>query len=480
MRPSRIALFVCALGAFAACSPPPATGSASGRTTASGPAPVTPASFGPGEYCADTNVLLQPTTRANFSLGSEYYRSGDYCAAYVYIRHLLDTEPLFTGEDPDDRNYLRMAAIYEDFAANVDSTNRAEKLAYLDSSLAVRQQGVQALETNNIAYDPYLRDLREGFFYFQNSDYYEDAADRQFQAFNRAREAQPDSLEDWYINQLYVASADEFGEEIPNPRRADYIAQLANIVDDPALKQNYTAYAEYIRTEPEAGVAGAAEGGTDTVVQGLLADLDAGSLSGNRLLTLLATAQQQPERIEALGADPDDVQSRIVRLPEIENQVDNPRLLVALSFRAYREGDRTRGNELFDRAIANASSNAQRADLLYTRGSSQFGSASDFTQALQYFPSHGPSLYRRAGLIGDAVGRQSSLRGRFAYWCLADIYRNVAAASSGQVRDASRRAAAQYERAGPTREQYFLEGFRPGQSVTASLGAYGSCTTRVR
>ena len=480
MRPSRIALFVCALGVFAACSPPPATGSASSRTTAAGPAPSTPANFGPGEYCAETYVLLQPTTRANFSLGSEYYRSGDYCAAYVYIRHLVDTEPLFTGEDPDDRNFLRMAAIYEDFAAQVDSTNRAEKLAYLDSSLMVRRQGVEALKAQNIAYDPYLRDLREGFFYFQNSDFYEDAADRQFAAFNRAREAQPDSLEDWYINQLYIASADEYGEEIPNPRRADYIAQLAQIVDDPALKTTYTTYAEYIRTEPEAGIADIGDGGNDTVVQGLLTDLDAGNLSGNRLLTLLATAQQQPERIEALDADPDEVVSRIVRLPEIENQVDNPRLLVALSFRAYREGDRTRGNELFDRAIANAGSNSQRADLFYTRGSSQFGAASDFNRALEYFPSHGPSLYRRAGLIGDAVGRQSSLRGRFAYWCLADIYRNVAAVSSGQVRDASRRAAAQYERAGPTREQYFLEGFRPGQSVSASLGAYGSCSTRVR
>ena len=479
MRPSRIALFALALGALSACSAPPATGSESSRSAASAAAD-TPTEYGPGDYCADTYVLLQPTTRANFSLGSEYYRAGDYCAAYPYIKHLLDTEPLYTGEDPDDRNYLRMAAIYEDFAAQVDSTNRAEKLAYLDSSLTVRRQGVEAMDAQGIAYDSYLRDLREGFFYFQNQAYYDDAADRQFEAFERARVAQPDSLEDWYINQLYIASADEFGDEIPNPRRADYIAQLANIADDPALKTTYTTYAEYIRTEPQTDIASAAEGGNDTVVQGLLSDLDAGNLSGNRLLTLLATAQQQPERIEALGADPEDVVSRIVRLPEIENQVDNPRLLVALAFRAYREGNRARGNELFDRAIANSGSNAQRADLYYTRGSSPFGGSSDFNRALEYFPSHGPSLYRRAGLIADAVGRPTSVRGRFAYWCLADTYRNVAASTSGQVRDAARRAAAQYERAGPTREQYFLEGFRPGQTVTASLGAYGSCSTRVR
>ena len=480
MRLFRIALFVFAFGVFAACAGPSTTDGAGDGQAAVRAAAATPTNFGPGDYCADTNVLLQTTARANFSLGSEYYRSGDYCSAYVYIRHLLDTEPLFTGEDPDDRNYLRMASIYEDFAAQIDSTNRAEKLAYLDSSLMVREQGLDAMEAQGIAYDPYARDLREGFFYFQNADYYDDADERQFNAFERALEAQPDSLDDWYINQLYVASADKYGTEIPNPARAEFLTRLASVVDDPALKQNYTAYAEYVRTEPEAGIAASGEGGNDTVVEGLLSDLQAGTLTGDRLLTLLATAQQQPERIEALGEDPEDVVSRIVRLPEIENQVDNPRLLVALAFRAYREGNRSRGNELFDRAIANASSNSQRADLYYTRGSSRFGASSDFNRALEYFPSHGPSLYRRAGLIGDAVGRQSSLRGRFAYWCLADIYRNVAASTSGQVRDAARRAAAQYERAGPTREQYFLEGFRPGQSVTASLGAYGSCTTRVR
>jgi tetratricopeptide (TPR) repeat protein len=337
--------------------------------------------------------------------------------------------------------------------------------------------GVEEMEDQNIAYDPYLRDLREGFFYFQNADLYEDATEQQFEAFSRALEAQPDSLDDWYINQLYIASAEQFGEEIPNPDRAEFINQLASVVDDPALKQNYEQYATYIATEPSAVdvvATGGAVGGPDTVVQSLLDDLASGSLTGNRVLILLATAQRQPERIEALGSDPEDVTSQITRLPEIEAAVDNPRTLYALAVRAYREGDRTRGNGLFDRAIANASSNAQRADFYYSRGAGSYGSASDFTRALEYFPSHGPSLYRRGGPGGTP-------RGPFAYWCLADIYRNVAAASTdGRITSASRRAAAQYERAGPTREQYFLDGFRPGDSVTASLGAYGSCTTRVR
>ena len=239
MRPTRLALFTLALGALAACSAPAST-SGGGASAADEPfVPDNPTAYGPGDYCADTYVLLQPTTRANFSLGSEYYRNGDYCAAYPYLKYLVENEPLFTGEEPDDRNFLRLATVYEDFAAQVDSTDRAERIAYLDSALMMREQGVELLEENDIAYDPYLRDLREGFFYFQNSAYYDDAEERQFAAFSRALEAKPDSLEDWYINQLFIGSAAEFGNEVPNPERAAFIRQLSEVVDSQELQTNY-------------------------------------------------------------------------------------------------------------------------------------------------------------------------------------------------------------------------------------------------
>ena len=87
----------------------------------------------------------------------------------------------------------------------------------------------------------------------------------------------------------------------------------------------------------------------------------------------------------------------------------------------------------------------------------------------------------RPGDVADELGRPSSVRGRFAFWCLADIYRNVAASTSdSRIASTARRAAAQYERAGPTREQYRSLGLEPGDSVTATLGASGTCTTRVR
>lgn len=478
MRPTRLALLALAFGALSACSAPPGTG-ASNSSTNTPFVPDTPTAYGPGDYCSDTYVLLQETTRANFSLGSEYYRNGDTCAAYPYIKNLLATEPLFTGEDPDDRNYLRMASIYEDFAAQVDSTNQAEKVAYLDSALSMRAMGVQALEREGIAYDSYLRNLREGFFYFQNGAYYDDAGERQYQAFNRAFEAQPDSLEDWYLVQLFNASAEQFGEELPNADRATFIRTLAGALDDPALKQNYTLYADYVETDP--AESGEVAVGSDDVVEGLIAAARGGTIAGNDALSLLAVVLQQPERIENLGEDVGELRTILLRNSAVTDQVDNPRTLYALALQAYGDGESGRGNELFNRAITNAQSNSQRADFYYSRGVSRYGSANDFTRALEYFPNHGPSLYRRAGQIAQSVGRPSSLRGRFAYWCLADIYRNVAASSSdSRISGTARRAAAQYERAGPSRDQYFLEGFSPGQSVTASLGAYGSCTTRVR
>ena len=221
--------------------------------------------------------------------------------------------------------------------------------------------------------------------------------------------------------------------------------------------------------------------GSDAAVEELIADLEAGTLEGDRALSLLAVAIQQPDRLEGLGEDPAAIRSQVLRLPAVTDQVDNPRTLVALAFQALREGDTQEGNRLFDRALTNAQSNAQRADFIYARAQAGLGNRSQLiNRALQYFPSHGPSLYARAGLIADAVGRPSSLTGRFAYWCLADEYRNVAAVTSGSIAQTARRTAARYEQAGPSREQYFLEGYRPGQSVSASLGAYGRCTTRVR
>ena len=477
---------LCLLAACAA--PAPTTGS-----TGTGSAQTSYAEnpdgpqYGPGDTCADTYVLLYDNARTNFSLGSSNYQNDDFCGAYPYLKWLVANEPLFTGEEPDDRNFLRLASTYEYFASQVDSTNAAERKAYLDSALTTRAAGRAAMDAEGIAYDSYLRDLREGFFYYQYQLDYDDpstetvneAERQQFDAFDRAFRAQPDSLEDWYIQQLFNQTASVYEDA---EARAAYITTLAGAVDDPGLQTFYTAQAEYLTRPPEA-VTDNPVGASDDAVQRLLDAYTAGTLAGDDVLSLLAVTTQAPERAEALGADPEAITTALLSRREVTDRIDNPNTLLGLAFRAFRNGNSTEGNRLFDRAIANASGGTQRANFYAARAQRGYGNVSQLINTcIQQNASNGYCQFRRAGFIGDAVGRPSSVEGRAAYWCLADIYRQVAAVSdNAQIRDSARRAAAQYERAGPTREQYFFStSWRPGQTVSSSLGSYGSCSTRVR
>ena len=481
---------------LAACAAPaPVDGPAVSQNT-----PYVPADspqYGPGDTCAETYVIVYPdNARTNFSLGSSNYSNEDYCAAYPYLKWLVDNDPLFTGEDPDDRNYLRLASTYEWFATQVDSSDADTRKAYLDSALATRTAGRAALDAEGIAYDAYLRDLREGFFYYSYGLQYDDPAtedvneaeQKQFEAFNRAFEAQPDSLEDWYITQLFNQSAVVYEEK---QARADYVTRLASAVDQPGLQTYYTSFVEYLeRPEPVAAVILRPDDpdyvppSGDPLVEGLFAKYQSGGLDCDETLTLLSVSTQAEARLRAVGGDPDAITSALVNTRCVQDRIDNPSTLYALAMRAFARGNSTEGNRLFDRAIANEGSNARKADYYAARASKGYGSKSSLIQqCLRYNPSNGNCLFLEAGLKGDAAraAAGNTVEGRAAYWCMADIYRNVAAVSSGSIASAARRAANQYERAGPTREQYFFStSWRPGQTVTASLGSYGRCSTRVR
>ena len=433
---------------------------------------ATPATFGPGDYCASTLVMVQPTARLNFSLGSEYYRNGDYCSAYPYMKWMLANEPLFTGEDPDDRNYLRMASIYEDFAAHVDSTNQAERVAYLDSALAARWNGVEALQREGIAYDAPLRDLREGVFFYQHGSLFADGADREFAAFRRAFEARPDSLDDWYLLRLFELSADRL---TALDERTDFLRQLAEQADRAETRTYLAGVADFLENPHQPDLA-------DTVVQNLVAREADGTLEGEDVLVLLSLAVNQPERVEAAGGDPAAIQSRLARRREVTENLRNPLVLNALAQREFHEGNAARGEELFAQALGFATSPSMRADFYYARAAHGFGNRPRLLeQALSEQPGHGPSLFLRESEVAAAAGQPTSVRGRFVYWCLADRFRRVAASGDPRVVERARQQADLYEAAAPTLEQAFLqEGIGPGETVTASLGAYGTCTTRAR
>ena len=214
----------------------------------------------------------------------------------------------------------------------------------------------------------------------------------------------------------------------------------------------------------------------DSALVALIEAHEAGTLSTDRASMLLAVALQQPDRIQAIGYDPTALRAGIVHREDIRalkhGAPPMPRVW------PVRDGD---ADSLFAAALQRASSDRQRADFYYARGQSPYGSSDDFDRAIELHPTHGPSLYRLAGVFAHEVGRPSEPEGRAEYWCLADRYRHVAEfASDEQIVENARRAAAGDERAAPTREQVAALGWRSGQTVTVAYGDDQTCETTVR
>ena len=437
--------------------------------------------------CPENFYTPLESTRQNFSLAAEYYRNANsaeeenidarldaFCASEVYLTWLVENDPLFTGGDPDDRNFLRLANVYEFYSTQVE--DEAKKKEFLDESLAMRARGEAAMEAAGVSFDQYTRDLREGYFFYSYADVYEDASQRQYAAFNRAFEAQPDSLEDWYLQQLVNISA----EVIEDPmERADYLETLAPSFDDASTQTYIAQLVEFSRTPPS----DPSQGVTPDAVADLVAkyQADPQSLTESERRTIFGTANQLPDLITEAGGDPDAIQDTYFD-EIVAGSIDqlSASQLYALFRRSYRRGDRTQAEDYFNQAIAKAANNAQRADFYYSRAAAGAGNKSSlYAQALSYQPNHGPTLFAQARDYASGIGRPGSVDGRAAYWCLADRFSNVAATGDPRVASAARRTAAGYNRAGPSRDDYFFKGWSPGQSIRASSGSV-SCTTRVR
>ena len=475
--PSLLLGGLCLLAACAA--PAPSTGDDDGPAFSPIASNTDDPQYGPGDTCAETYVLLYDNARTNFSLGSSNYQNEDFCGAYPYLRWLVDNEPLFTGEEPDDRNFLRLASTYEFFASKADSTMAAERKAYLDSALATRAAGRRAMDDAGIEYDPTARDLVDGFFFYANVATYADAEQQQFEVFDRAFQAAPDSLDDWYLLQLFELSSltIETAEA-----RADYLLALASAADALETRIYLEGTAAYlVRPPTDSGL----EVVPDAPVQALLDALEAGAIRGDDVLTLLAVALREPERLLELGADPGAVVSDLVRSDEVVARISSAGVLHALSLRAFSEGDTARGGQLSDRALANAESDAQRARFIAQRAQRGYGDVPVLVAScIRYDANNAYCRFTQEGFVGAEARRVAglTLQGRAAYWCMADRYRAVAAISTNRdITRIARETATGYERAAPTREQYFFStDWRPGDTVTASLGSYGRCSTRVR
>ena len=465
-RPSalrRLLLVLPAAALFAACAAPePVEYVAEPSTTTTAGASLSAMTNG---ICPDQPFFIADAARTNFSLGAEFYRNGTQadennvnaqrdglCSAYPYLKWLVANDPLYTGGEPDDRNFLRLANVFEFFADQ--SEEEATTKAYLDSALMMRSDGMAALREAGVEFDQYARDLREGFFFF-----------------SRAFEAQPDSLPDWYITQLFNASAVRYQEDAQ--ARADYIATLTPYVDDAGTKSYFTSTAEYITRPPEDPIQATSASALETLVAKYESE-GVGALSEREREQLFGASVRYEELVEEAGGDPGAIVNAL--LPFFIDRVDNPNTLIGLAVRACRDGNRSQATTYFENALSKASGNGQRADFAYAMAARGCGS---YDRVLQYDPGHGPTLYRQISNRASSIGRPSSVEGRAAYWCIADQFSRLAASGDSRIASQARRAASQYNRAGPSSQDYFFKGWTRGQSIRASSGGV-SCTTTVR
>jgi len=454
MRHPLLALLAPAL-ALAACAAPPAAPSEPVEPPAPPPVAAAVDSVVVSPVCPPVLVYYS-TPRANYSLGYEHYKNLDYCAALPYLRWLVEHEPLFTGADPDDRNFRRLADTYEQLAAMAGDDADLRR-AYLDSALVVRDRSAEALRAAGLPVDSAAVALGRARFYQIYAEDYPDAQDEVLARYREAFAASPDLFVDYDLNAfgrlLFEHDVQEAARLLP-----DLVAQA----EDPSyLQQLQTAATAPGAVDPE------------TLYASLLERYRAGDRDPD-LLRRLAALDIQLNRNAVI----DELLPQLVALnPSAE-------LYAALGARANRQGELDEALGYYERAIALAGSDAQRADLYYQMASAaynagQAGRASGFAgQALQYNPNHGRALYLRASVFAAGLGG-TSVEARAAYWCAADQFARAAATGDPAIAASARRAAARYAAAGPSRQEYFFLGWQPGQRITVPAGG-GTCTTTVR
>ncbi len=418
------------------------------------------------QLCADTQVFLMDNIRTNYSMGYENFKNEDWCSTLPYLRWVMENDPLFTGAEPDVRNYRRLATTYEGLAGMTDDPT--VKRTYLDSTLVTTDQMFQVMDENNFAYDGQERVLARGRFYEKYAALYPERQTEIYGIYMEAFRMEPDSTADYYLAYLGRVTAEKAAaEEIDPAEGRDLVIELASYADDPTYLDEV---GESFRVEPIEHF------------YTLYEAYRAGERDEEDTKVLFVFATQMDSLIASTYPDIDPEALADELLPVIIEFDPSADLLAAMGGRAFARGDTEEGTRYIERAIEMSESNSQKRDLWYGLASRMLsrnrGTAYTLAgNALQYDSNYGPALYLRASVVAGTVN-SGTLVGRMAYWCVADLF-SRAAAAGGTSATAARNAANQYARSGPTREQYFFEGYQQGQSVTTSHG-YGSCTTTVR
>lgn len=433
--------------------------------------------FGPGGACAASTVIQSADATTNLRVATEQMRRKDYCGAYPYLRRLLATAPLFDGgADQSDQTHRNMAEVYEWLASRANPSDTEVIRTYLDSARTTRTAGRQALTDANIPFDTVERDIDEGFFYYQHEEHFQLAMELEFDAYNQAFAAAPDSLDDWTLGQLLAGSAYGLGSH--TPERMLFIRSLLPHFDSEGFREYATAIVSSLEAGPISDPAASAP---DIPRELLIGNARTESITAEHARYILWLIEFDPARIQREGAVPAELRTRLLGQASVARDGDNPQTLLSMAMDAYRLGPKPKGDSLFNMAIALAPSNGVRGTYHYARCSNGvYNCIVDIDRALQFDPTHGPSLLKRAQLMTTEIESASTVSERAAYWCIADEYRRIAAiVREPDIAAAARLAITETGRKAPTRAEFEVDqAWSVGERVRSELGRYGRCVAR--
>lgn len=427
-----------------------------------------PAQSAPNEFDCEVD---EQQKRIRYSLYFENFRAEAYQEALPDLEWIIACAPGFGGPEPDERNVRRAVELHDALA---DQAEDAEtRRHHLERALEILDEGPSILEDDGVNVDAYRWNIQKGRFLQARA---EDFPDRQGEVCTLYEEAftmQPDDTADYYIQVIAfcrteAALADNSAEAKRDTR--EYLQQtLLPQVDSEATQGYITTQADRLITTPREHFAFLYERYQRDGAQELESD------DLEQLFTLVSQAGA-----DLVGSEEDARALRRELLPLVAELNPSYTRMSSLGNAALTDGDREQAIRFFQQALELAETNEQRTNTYYNiaavrqqQGQSATA-ANNLREALSLTSNHGPSLFMMGSLIQGSI-RGNDLQSRAAYWCAADYFNRAASAGVSGAGTAAARA----NSAAPSSDEYFFQGWRPGQTVSASYG-WGSCQARVR
>jgi tetratricopeptide (TPR) repeat protein len=385
----------------------------------------------------------------NYSLYSENFKNEAYADALPNLRWIIDCEPDFRGTAR--RNFDRLEDIYLAFAEQ--ATDPAQKTAYLDSVLIVRDYKTPILQSAGVEIDEHALLIERGRF-LQTHEASLPGRDREvIDLYQQAYDMNAEATDAWTIQflladllrQRNVDRVETMVAEV-RPRYSDD-AEMISYLDQIMLSAFPTAEARY--------------------------ELRSRQLSEN------PDDQELVLEVFNLASELRDTETILRLKPQILEMDPSFEVLRNLARIAADEGDTAESQELLTRAVALAETDEQRRDIYYEIGRQEQNAGrlsaarAAYRQALSVDSDYGPALIGIGDLYVTAVSNCGSfeLNDRAVYILAVDYYNR--AAQDAAVASVAGQKAGSYRRYFPTREQVFFQNLQPGSSYSIRGGCYG-------